>query len=501
VKWLAGALALAVGSTVGAKEAPDDAPGAQRIGLRDALKMAVRQNPTLASETIDVAIAEAQIRETYGIDEWLVDASANWESHREEPVRGQGQQITSRDNFSVGAGVTKPLSTGGRVGARLSGNYNRSTLFIDFGGFTGEQKFEVWTPAVSVTFFQPLLRGFGSENRYAGREQARAERTVQELERENSASSVVRDVVSAYWELAYAAAEVQIRRQSLALAQEQLRVTKANVDAGRVARTELAAAEQVIAEREELVMLAEQAVSDRSIELRALVGMEIGPDAIDLVAADRLDTDMPLPDLNKVLTAAYDNNPQLKAVRAQQKRASIEVEVTENGVLPQLDFNAAITPSGYSDTPGDAFQQVGTFDSYTVSAGLTFSYNVGDSGARGRLDAARGRLRKVKMTETEITSQIATAVVRTVNVLRVAKKRLETAQKGSKLALINIDAEKVRWEQGRATNFDVLKRQDELAQAQLREARARADYLKAMAQLDALTGAILERYGIQLTAP
>ena len=46
--------------------------------------------------------------------------------------------------------------------------------------------------------------------------------------------------------------------------------------------------------------------------------------------------------------------------------------------------------------------------------------------------------------------------------------------------------------------FDVLRRQEELATAKLRQARARTDYLKAMAALGAVTDDILDRYQVVL---
>jgi outer membrane protein TolC len=474
--------------------AADPGVAGERIGLRDALKLAVRQNPKLASETIDVAIADAQIRGTYGLDEFQVEASANWSSSRSE---GSGDFFRSQssDRLDLAAGLTKPLSTGGSVGLKFDGSYQDVTPNIP-----GLDPYTTYSPALTVTFFQPLLRGFGEKTKYSGRSKAKIDRTVQDIERENSAGSTVQQVVAAYWDLAFAAEELKIRRQSLALAQEQARITRALVDGGKVARTENAAVEQIIAEREEAVFLAEQAISDSSIVLRQIVGMEIGPAAIDLVAVDRLSTDMPLPDLDKTLAAALEQNPQLRVLREQAKGAAIDVEVGENGLLPQLDFTASGGPAGNADNIGDSLEQVGTFKSYQFSAGVKYTTSIGNDAAKARVEAAQGSLRKVKMTESDVRAQVAVGVVRTINQIKAAKKRLETAQKGSKLAVINIDAEKVRWEQGRSTNFNVLQRQDELAQAQLREARAQADYLKLMAQLETLTGEILRRYGIELTA-
>ena len=62
----------------------------------------------------------------------------------------------------------------------------------------------------------------------------------------------------------------------------------------------------------------------------------------------------------------------------------------------------------------------------------------------------------------------------------------------------NIKAETGRFELGKSSNFDVLLRQEEHTQARLRYARAAADYLRAAAFLEALTGEILTRYGIKM---
>jgi outer membrane protein TolC len=138
------------------------------------------------------------------------------------------------------------------------------------------------------------------------------------------------------------------------------------------------------------------------------------------------------------------------------------------------------------------------FESFDISAGLTFQAPLGNHAAKGRHEAAKGAVRKAKLTEQDVRAQIAGQTVRAVNVVRTAKKRMEVSAKASNLARQNVDIEKARWDVGRTTNFEVLKRQDELAQSQLREARARTDYLKAVSVVDSLTGAILPRYGIEL---
>jgi outer membrane protein TolC len=486
-----------------AKEAADagtrvpDAPAdARRIGLRDALKLAVRQNPTLASSTIDVDIANAQIAQTYGLEDWILDAQAKGSATHGEPTAANPFLPKVDDKIQLGAGITKGLADGGTVGFRLDGSLGRSENFFSMDGAQ-----TLWIPSATLSFTQPILRGFGEQNRLVNgttRAGAAVNRDAKMLDRQNTAANIVRDVIQAYWELAYAAQDVEIRKQSLALAREQLRITQAGIDVGKLAKTESLAIEQAIASREEELLLAEQNRSERAIELRRLVGMEIGPGEIELAATDHLDIVASEPDLDRTLKLAMSNNAQLLSVRAQGKGAYIQVEVTNNGLLPTLDFKANAGPTGAAGTASDALDQFVHFDGFNAQASLELTMNLGNDAAKGAHEVARSNLRKVKMTEQDISSQIAAQVVRAVNLVRSAKKRMDVSAKATQLAAQNVDLEKARWEVGRTTNFEVLKRQDELAQSQLREARARADYLKAVSVLDSLTGEILPRYGIDL---
>lgn len=504
---LGAAIACLAVAPVAQAQVKDDGPStadeanaapARTIGLRDALSVAVRQNPSLATATMDVAIADSQIDETYGLDDYVFDSSANWLSQRTAAVSTNPFQQTALDDFKLHAGITRAFSDGGRLGVRLDGEYTRTITRLQFSPAMPAENIEttIYKPSVQATFFQPLLKGFGKKVARANRRLAEANRTVAELTREGDAANVVRDVVSAYWELAYAAQDLEIRRAAVTLAKEQLRLTQASIDVGKLAKTEALSVEQAIAAREEEVLLAEQTLSERSLEVRRLAGLEIGPGEIDLAASDKLDVTAAVPSVDEALKKAMERNPQLVTIRAQAGVAAIDVEVNEDGLLPQLDFNAAAGPLGNSTGAGDSFAQMAEFKSWQVNATVNLTMPLENRQAKAALATSKGRLRKVKLSEADVSSQIAVQVVRAVNGVRSASKRIEVTATSTKLAKQNVDVEQARWEVGRSTNFDVIKRQEELEEAQLREARARADYLKALAVLQALDGDLLPQYGI-----
>lgn len=474
---------------------PSLAQAEERITLRDALERAMKSNVTLAAEGVDVVIQEALMQQASGVDDFAVTAAANVFFNRNDAVEGQPFQQLATDRIDLSGGLTKNLSTGGRIGVNVENTYTRQVQ--QFGGMNFES--EVWNPRVSVDFYQPILRGYGENN--AARvpiRRAKAQRTVEELDRINVASNIVRDVVQAYWELAYAHRNLEIQRASLALAKEQLRITQARLDVGVGAPTDLAAVEQTIALREEQVLLAEVAISERSLEVRQLTGMEITPTSIDLDVADRMDVSAADLPLKEAIDRAYANNPQLAILKARGELAKIEVEVGENNLLPQLDLTANAGPQGNDDDFGPAVGQIATFDSYSISAGLTFAMPIGNNSAKGGLAGARAQHRRILLGRAELETQIGVAVARAVNAVSSARKRLEVLETGTKAAQTNLDAEKARFDVGRSTNFDVLMRQDELANAQLRQARAQIDFLRAVAVLQTLTGDILPTYGVEL---
>jgi outer membrane protein TolC len=473
------------------------APPPRSVTLRDTIVVAVKQNRALLSADADIEVAEANQLAARGNEDFLLDGSAQVTARRTSPVENSPFQQEAFDNLHAELGASQPLWYGGRIGLRASHDYTRvkNLLQIEGVGQT-ESTSSSYTPSLQLNYFMPLLRGFGEENMRSQRRRTLAARTVAELDRENSVANVVRDVVQAYWELAYAAQDLDIRRSSLGLAQEQLRITQARLDVGVGSPTDVAAVKQAIATREEDVILGELTLADRALDVRTMTGMNIAPNETDLAAADKLEPSVQAVDLDKALQAAYDANPQIVAVRARGHAATIEVEIADNGLLPQLDLNASFGPTGTASNESDALDRLAKFKDYQVFASVTFSMPVSRSLAKGTRAAAVGQLHKARLTEDDLKVQVAVAVVRAVNLVRASEKRLTVDAEAVQQAQINLDAEKARFQVGKTTNFEVLRRQDELAQSQLRRTRAAADYLKATAVLQTLTGQLLPAYGV-----
>lgn len=513
---VAAILALAAGPATAQPDDPDAAdtadtadaapgsttPEAATMSLGQVLQVAVRQQPALARAGIDVEVADAAVLQAAGVDDWVFDTTGSWLSVRSQgidPSFGapyQAEQAILRWS----ANLTRSFSTGGTLAVTAQASRNDQQVTVDFMGTDIQNDTLNYQTSLSASYNQPLLAGRGSEVARARNRQLAISRDAAELAYRAAAIEAVQQVIGAYWELAYARRDLEIRRNSLDLAQQRLRNTRIAISAGSVAATEALAVEQIIALREEEALQSELTISRRSLDLRRLAGLEIGPSQIDLAIDGPLGV-TPTPtqfDIDELLGRALAHNADVATLTRLAEGAEIDVAVTENGLLPELDLGLTVGPSGSSDGFGESLEQTATFDNYSVGASLTYRHAFGRRAARGAHRSARAELRRQKMDLTELRAVIASNLVLAIKQAQTAQKRVALAQRAIDLAEQNIEAEQSRFELGRATNFDVLERQDELEQAQLRKARAAVDYLAAVAAVDAITGDILAKYGIAL---
>lgn len=397
--------------------------------------------------------------------------------------------------------LTQPLATGGRLGLQLQAGYGRARFEADIAGPGGESSPAAsgYAPSLQLSFQQPLLRGSGADVARADRRRARIERDLAGAEREGVVMALVRDIVSDYWELVYAARELTIRHASAAAAREQLERVQANIAVGKLPPSASAEIEVAIALRDEAVFAAQQALIERSLALGVQCGLPVGEGVVATDALPGNDT-VPAraPLTQRSLETALAQSPQLQALRARRQAKTVEIDVTESGLLPQLDFTVAGGRVGTASLPSPVDDPLTGTAGYVVTAGLTFALPIGSHSARGARDAAREGLRQAQLGESEIAAQLAAGLVGASARCDTARRRAEVLEPSVQAAALDLEAEKARFEVGRASNFDVLRRQDQLAAVQLLSLRARVDELDALAALDALMGEILERNGVVL---
>lgn len=484
------------------------------ITLPELLQITVRQAPNLQAARIDIAVAEARIEQTWARNDWLAKAQLTGTRTGEVPqgittisVETQTATISTLNNeIQIGGtfDLTRNLPTGGTIDLHAGTHYDRQaftstvTNLLTNDQRTQSDSLTFWRNDLSGSISQPLLRNRGRRLFEANEAKATLARDVTVLARRLAAIQTVQNVISAYWDLVLAEQTVAITQGSLDLARERLRVTRIGADGGKVPRSEIPAVLQIIATREEDVLNGELGVLNASIAMRRAAGMPIGPGELGLRVATDLDTrDQPLV-LAELVERSFAASPELAQLAKQDASATIDVEVAENGLLPQLDAALTVGTSGTSGSFADATQEMGKLRSLVVTGSLTFQQSLGRHDALGRTREQRELKRKLAVNAIDIRAQIAQTMSRAVAQLELARRRVTLSQRAIELANENIKIETDRFNLGKATNFDVLNRLEELRQAELRRAQALIDWHKAEVVIQSLTGDVLPMYGISV---
>ena len=458
----------------------------QQTSLPELLQVAVRVAPALLSAKLDVAIAEAQIQETWVRRDWVIDAQASGSYSGSGLV--SGLTIGSSQRFSGTAGVSRMIPTNGTVGLHVGTSYSKT----DAMGFNSKY----WSDGITLSITQPLLRNFGGFMYDSKEQHARYSRDVAVLARRLAAIQTVQNIISAYWDLVLAQRQIAITEQSLTLARERLRITELGANGGKIAKAEIPAVQQIIATREEDVLNGQLAVLDRSIALRRAVGMQIGGGQLGLRVATELEArDQPYA-LGPLLERAYAASPELAELAGREAGATIDIQVNDNGLLPQLDLALQLGPTGTDDTFAHAGSALVKFNEFYAQGTLTFSEGVHRDDVKGRSRELRAGRDKLRVNAIDLRAQIAQTMTRAVAQIELAKRRVVLSQRAIELAMENIRIETDRFNLGKSTNFDVLNRLEEQRQAELRKAQALIDWHKAEAAVQALTGDILPAFGI-----
>ncbi len=465
------------------------AGAAQPTTLPDLLQSAVRQAPSLAAARIDIAIAEARIAQTYARDDWHIRAELRVGSSQ---AYVSGLTIDRSTQASLSADVFRTFSTGGTLTIHGDSTFSRTTSPI-----SGELS-NNWSDNVSIGFAQPLLRGRGNDLWQSSERRATLSRDVAVLARRLAAISAVQTVVSAYWDLVLAERQVAITQQSLDLAKERLRITTLGNEGGKIPRSEIPAVQQIIATREEDVLSGELLVLDRSIAMRRATGLPIGAGALGLRVPTDLDEGGVQGNLAELTERAFAASPELAQLAKSDSVTKLDIEITENGLLPRLDAALSLGPSGQDEKFATAAKNLVTLKSIAINGSLLFEHSIGQENVRGRARELREERRKLQVNAFDIRAQIAQTMARAIAQREVARRRVTLSQRAIELANENIKIETDRFNLGKSTNFDILNRLEELRQSELRKTSALIDWHKAEAVIQALTGDILPTYGISV---
>jgi outer membrane protein TolC len=495
---------------------PGDGPEAKAvlpIKLDDLIEAAVQRAPDLARAKIDRTTAKESALGARRDQAWVMTSHAEYNrSAVADHVEVPPFSVVAQDQVSGGIGLQKKLPTGGAmsVEADLTHSNTEYNVYDRLYSGTGSAAsapagtnpsgvpYELMTQnqtALKATFTQPLARGFGPDIALAPEHKADLAATEATVKAQLAAEEMVRDLVVAYWELAYASYEVDVRNQAVDLAQKQDQLTHEQIRAGSVPSTALGSVTYEISTRQEALLRSQLTFEQKSLEMRQKAGLSIDRREIVLKPGEQFAIGDDEFDVDEVLARAHQANRQLATVQLEKKLADIDLDVARDQIKPQLDLQVQGALMGNGESTGESVNGVG--DSFQVTVGVSMSFELSGA-ARHNRDAAEAKKHRLDVDRADLERQIDVQVVTAVKQVTAGRTRVALADKAIQVAEDNVRAERANFMVGRSTNFQVMQQQTQLIEARLAEGRAIADYHEAVAQLQYLSGIILEQYRVNV---
>ena len=456
-----------------------------RIGLEDAILMALEHNSTVTIQRLEPLIRHTYIEEERADFDPMLTASGALD--RSKIQRRLGSQSTPFDLTDRGSQydleIEEVLPTGTTISAGVSMGSSISSLYTD--QYTGRME-------LSVT--QSLLQGFGIGTNLAELRKACIDVDIEKAELRAVAGKLVADVENAYWDLYLTAKETDIRERSLELAERQLVESLERVAVGQLPELELAAVHAEVASRRESLIDAQSSHEQARLRFIFLLNPPNRPgwNTIPVLADTLLVPSDTLDDISIHEKLGLKYRSDLQQARFELERGSLNVKQTRNGLLPKLDLFITLGRTTYAQSYREAVSELQS-PYYDASAGLSVSLPVRNREARAEAARARWSEQQLRLS-LENMERLIQRDVRSahIEVLR-ARQQIEATGITRDLQKRKLEAEQEKFRVGKSTNFLVLQAQRDFTGSRLDHASSIVLYIEALVQLYLMEGTLLDR--------
>ena len=211
-------------------------------------------------------------------------------------------------------------------------------------------------------------------------------------------------------------------------------------------------------------------------------------------------------DIKKMLETALKKNPTIQQARLGIEIADINIrEVAKNQRMPKLDLVTSLRTQSLAAGAEDAYERIYRGDYVSYAVGLSLEYPLGNRQKEAELVQRRLTRRKAVVNLENISDQAALLTRQTTRRIEADFAEIQKQKDASEAAqnhLTVLESSEIIRER-LTPEFLMLKLQAQefLANAQIAEIKAIADYNIAIAELSRLLGTALELYMIEPTTP
>jgi len=525
-------------------------PAPQRVGvglvehkltIKEAIEMALVNNLDIEIERTNRSSAQTALRGTRG----FYDPNFRW-----VPGLELRNMPTASVLIAPSGKLTEHLHTEQLsyrqllpwAGQQLAGGFDNSRQSTT-NPFSSLSPFV--TSRLFFSFSQPLVRNRVIDPQRAEIRIRQKQVSLSETELETKVIGVVVRVQQAYWSLAAARKDTDVRADFVKWGREQLARNQRMIAAGTLAPVELSASEAELQRRLDMYYSSLDTITEVENILKALLtpNREASLWSEQIIPVEDKTLSPPeVVDLRETVTSALKARPELRALSSQEQINQIQKQQAADQVKPQLNLvlsyvanglggtaqtgpnpisasNAALydrvnqlsgyvgldplTAPSYGGAPPTMVGGLGTslenlflgrYQSF--QAGLALDLNIRNNAAQANLAQTVIAERKLKLQQAQLEQLIEIEVRNALQAVQTARQRIAATEASARAAKEKLDSEIRLFQTGESTNFMVLTRQSEYADSRHRAVVANLDLNRAVVRLQQAVGSTLQGHGI-----
>ncbi len=501
----------------------------RELSVKDAIRLALINNLEIAIEDYNEDLNRQWIFGTRGFYDPRLRFEVGWAA-TENPARsildaGRGIPVNTTDRIYFDTSLVQNLPNGSSV--TLNFNNNR---------FSTNSAFSFMNPSFgsnfAVSLRQPLMRGFRQTQTRRQLKLYNLETEINDSQFQQKVSEIVQQVQNQYWELVFAIESYEAIRKSMELAIIQHENNQKRVRIGVMAPIEITASRAEVATREQEMIQSEVQIITSQNGLKRY----LAPDPTAAIwNLTLIPTQLPRVrdlaiTLDEAIARAMERRPELEQNRLLREQVEVDREYYQREGRPSVDLVASLTNTGrageifgsefvdsdgdgvpdtrlenvsqpsnpFSGSFGNSWGQVFGFDYINYTLGVSVEIPLKNRAN----DAERARiLIRDRRLASQLKNQQQMVIVEVRNAyesIATQRKRLEAAGVARQLSEAQLEGENKRFQAGLSTNFEVLRYQRDLSQAQVQELRARVDYQQAVTDLEKAMYTIVDNNDIVL---
>jgi outer membrane protein TolC len=487
-------VALALAGLAGAEEAGP--PPVRELTFAEAVELGLAYNLGLKSARFDSLIAKLEVEELDAAWDATFDGSVGGGETR-IPSRSQleGATVLDTDEFGYALGVTKPL----RIGPTLGLNWRTDRLFTNSSFSTINPSYD---SALELSLTVPLLRGRGRGAQEADLRASRAGALGARYSLLAEAELLIESIAAAYWNLVYMEDRVKVLEKSFQVAQEieEAERRKLRPEIGRSTALDVTKARAETKTREADLIIGRLDAANASDDLRLLIlPFTGGPtDRVAVRAVQVPEDPREVPELERLVSDALGCRNDLLATDAEIEQLREAVVKAEDAVRVQLDLAATAALRGIDGELVDSSAEVAGGDYLSAHAQLTLSWPFGRRATKAALRRSRLALEQAEVRRNDRVNTIVLEVRKAHRALVTAIEGIAALREEVAAAEASLQGERLRLARGSSTILDVAQLEENLTTASLRLLESRTKVEQANVRLQRATGALLDRFGIEL---